>query len=453
MGKRGLLCALALGVLSLPPAAGAATGSWLPHPADATWTYQWSDSQYAPTATSEQVTVKSQTGPTFVLAWTTDGLNNPPDAVSTAGTMSFQQTNNGIVNTDWTSTTPPPQFPVLCPQTSGCGNSLSSVLYNVIWGSRQPVLYEPLAAGAAWSSSGGQGNDVTSTSVFLGDEQVTVPAFPAPVTAAVVRTKINQAGALGDPYGSGLRTIWWVYGVGPVKIVFRHAGGGEAPVTTAVLQSTNQTALPPPPLVNYFPMRKNLALKYSWTNTKYLKTPEVQSFTVDAVVNATGRFKVASVSGPIKVAGSYGFSERLDGVTNLWGTTQSATTLKFPPLGPVGAKAGQRNHFVTPFDLMSFGFNPLIPAYAEAGDAWASTRGSNDFETYGVTGASKVVGVEKVTVPAGTFEALKVVSTLKQPGFPYGSGTRTCWFAPGKGLVKLVFDHGDGSVSTVVLVK
>jgi len=38
---------------------------------------------------------------------------------------------------------------------------------------------------------------------------------------------------------------------------------------------------------------------------------------------------------------------------------------------------------------------------------------------------------------------------LKQTGFPFGSGTRTMWFEPKKGLVKLVFQHGDGSVSTV----
>jgi hypothetical protein len=58
-----------------------------------------------------------------------------------------------------------------------------------------------------------------------------------------------------------------------------------------------------------------------------------------------------------------------------------------------------------------------------------------------------------VTVPAGTFQALAVRTTLKQPGFPFGSGTRTSWFAPNKGLVKLVFKHADGSVSTVVLTK
>ena len=61
---------------------------------------------------------------------------------------------------------------------------------------------------------------------------MTVPAFPEGVLAAKVRTEVTQAGAIGDPYGSGIRTVWWVYGVGPVKVVFEHAGGA-APVTTS----------------------------------------------------------------------------------------------------------------------------------------------------------------------------------------------------------------------------
>jgi hypothetical protein len=61
--------------------------------------------------------------------------------------------------------------------------------------------------------------------------------------------------------------------------------------------------------------------------------------------------------------------------------------------------------------------------------------------------------VQKVKTPAGTFDALVVTSALSQPGFPFGSGTRTMWFAPGKGLVKLVFRHGDHSVSTVERLK
>jgi hypothetical protein len=436
-----------------PPTPTAPVASWLPHSADASWTYQWTDSVYAQTPTSEQVTVKSTKGPTYTLAWTTDGLSNPADAVSSAGTADFQETNAGIVNTNWSSTPPPAQFPVLCAQASSCGNALSAVIYNVIWGSRSPVLAEPLIKGMTWTSTGGAANDVTSTSTYLGQSKVTVPAFTSPVTAAVIRSKITQAGALGDPYGSGTRTVWWVYGVGPVKIEFQHAGGTDAADTKMALQSTNLTALAPPSDLDYFPFTKNLTLKYSWTNTKHLKKPEVQKFTIDAVVNSTARFTVKDVSGPLKVAGSYGFSKHQDGVTSLWGTTQSATTLKFPPLGPAGAPPSQRNHFVTPFDLMNFGYDPILPANPAPGTTWTSVNPSNDFTTYHVIGKSTVLGLQKVTVPAGTFSAVAVRSQLKQPGYPYGSGTRTSWFAPGKGLVKLVFDHADGSVSTVELVK
>jgi hypothetical protein len=442
----------ALAALALAPAALAAD-NWLPHSADATWTYQWTDSVYSPTPTTEKITVKSSTGRTYTLAWTTDGLDNPADAVSTTGTIAFQETNSGIVNTDWSSSPSPAGWPVLCPTTSSCGNALSSTFYNVIWGSRNPVLQEPLVKGLTWSSTGGAGNDVASQSTYLGQGPVSVPAFPQPVKAALVRTTITQAGALGDPYGSGTRTIWWVYGVGPVKIEFQHAGGSHAPVTEVVLQSTNQQPQPPPTDVDYFPFTKGQTLTYRWTNTKHLKKPEVEQFKVDAVANGSARFTVKDVSGPIKLAGSYGFSKRLDGVTNLWGNTQSATLVKFPPLGPAFATPKNRRHIVTPFDLMTFGFNPLLPAYPAAGETWSADQPSEDFTTYGVTGSSRVLGVQTVTVPAGTFHALAVVSTLSQKGFPYGSGTRTTWFAPEKGLVKLAFTHADGSVSTVELLK
>jgi hypothetical protein len=442
----------ALAALALAPAASA-SDNWLPHPADATWTYQWTDSTYATTPTTEQVTVKSTKGTNFELAWTTDGLDNPADAVTTTGTVDFQESNSGLVNTNWSSTPPPADWPVLCGSAASCGNALSGTYYNVIWGSRSPVLQEPLVQGLTWTSTGGAANDVASTSTYLGQAPVTVPAFPQPVMAARVRTTISQAGALGDPYGSGTRTIWWVYGVGPVKIVFDHAGGSNAPVTTINLQTTNQKPLPPPTDLDYFPFTKGQTHNYRWTNTKYLKTPEVQQIKVDAVVNGSARFTIKDVSGPIKVAGSYGFSKRLDGITNLWGNTQSATQLKFPPLGPSFAAPKNRRHIVTPFDLLTFGFNPVLPAYPAAGDTWSAQQPSSDFTTYGVTGSAKVLGVQTVKVPAGTFHALAVVTTLSESKFPYGSGTRETWFAAGKGLVKLVWKHADGSVSTVELLK
>ena len=417
---RGVIAVgLAVAALTVLPAASPATsqGSWYPHPPNATWTYQWSDSVYAPVPTTEQVTVASTTGTKFQLAWTTAGLNNPDNAIASQGTADFQEGDGGLVNTNWSSTLPPPQFPVLCAQAANCSNSLSSVLYNVIWGSRAPVLQEPLVRGFTWTSTGGSAGDVSSTSSYLGQQKVTVPAFSRPVTAAVVRTQITQAGALGDPYGSGVRTVWWVYGVGPVKIEFDHAGGGSTPTTAVNLTATNQTPAAAPDDLNYFPFPQGRTLTFSWTNSKYMKVPEVEEFTIDAVVNNSARFAVASVSGPIRAAGNYGFTTRLSGITNLWGTTSSATLAKFPALGPGGEAKAKRIRFVTPFDLMDFGFNPVLTSYPAVGDSWGSKKRSNDFTTFGVTGKSSIVGEPTVKVPAGTFKTLEVRSKLDAAWF------------------------------------
>lgn len=452
--RRGLLAALVAACVALPAAAPAAGGGWFPHASDATWTWQWSENVNQPTLTTEVVTVDKQSkGSTFVLDWTTDGQDNPDDAVSSTGSMWFQDTNGGILNPQpgWQSTLPPPQFPVLCAQLSQCGNSLAGALYNVIWGSRNPVLFEPLLQGTEWSSSGGAQGDVSASSIYIGAEKVTVPAFPDPVMAAKVQTQVSQAGAIGDPYGSGVRTVWWVYGVGPVKIMFAHSGGTGAPLMTASLQSTNQKPEDPPVDANYFPYSTAAAGTYSWTNPKYLKKPEVEKIQLNQAANGTAVFKVTSVSGPLKVAGSYEFTTRLDGVVSVQSATQAASLAKLPPLGPLALPPDKRRHFFTPLDLMQFGFNPVMPAYPAVGATWSADPNGRDFSVYGVSGSSRVVGVQTVKVPAGTFRALVVASTLKQPGFPFGSGTRTSWFAPGKGLVKLVFRHGDGSVSTVEL--
>jgi hypothetical protein len=440
-------------VVAVVLAAPAAGDGWLPHASDATWTYQWTDSVYNTVPTNEVVTVDPKSaGSSFVLDWDTKN-GGTPTAPQSSGSVSFQQANFGIVNTDWTSTPPPSSFPILCSTLSSCGNSLASTYYNVIWGARAPVLFEPVLQGTSWTATGAAGNDVTSQNDYIGTEQVTVPAFPQPVTAAKIQSQITQAGALGDPYGSGVRTTWWVYGVGPVKVVFQHAGGTGAAVTTAVLQSTNQTPQTPPVDTAYFPLKVGLKGTYRWTNNRYFKKPEVESYNVDQAANGTAIFKTQSVSGPMKVAGAYQFTTRLDGVTSVASATKAASLAKLPPLGPTALPAAKRRHFFTPFDLMTFGFNPVLPAYATPGAKWASDTNSRDFAVYGVNGVSRIVGIQKVKVPAGTFDALVVSSTLKQPGFTFGSGTRTMWFAAGKGLVKLEFRHGDGSVSVVELIK
>src|ERR671933_1548041 len=412
MRMRGLFAVLFV-VLLLPTAAAA--DDWWPHPADATWTYQWTDSVYNPTPTKEKVSVRDQKGKTFMLAWTTRGPDNPSDASVSLGTMTFQETTAGLVNTDWTSNPPPPDFPILCPQINGCNNALSSTMYYLIWGSRSPVLAEPLLAGSTWAGTGGADGSVSSTSTYQGIEKIKVAAFENEVTAAKVRSDVTQAGAIGDPYGSGVRIIWWVYGVGPVKILFQHGGGSDAPVTTSELISTNQTPKAPPTDTNFFPLKKGMSLKYRWTNRKLFKKPSIQKFTLDEVINNSARFTVKDVSGPLRVAGTYGFSLRLDGLTNLWTSTKAATLVKFPRLA-------KKRHFFTPFDLLVYGFNPVLPAYPAPGAAWASKNPSRDFSIFGVSGTTRILGLQRVKVPAGSFNAIAVRSTLKQPGSKFGSG-------------------------------
>jgi hypothetical protein len=442
-----VVCALAF-------SSSALADDWLPHTADATWTYQWTDSAYNTVPTNEKVTVKSTNGNGFTLAWTTDGQGNGDGYVSTTGTIAMQDTASGIdvVSPYWSSNAPPANFPVLCATLGSCPNSLVSTYYNVVWGSLAHVLPEPLLRGTTWTGTGGD-SSITSTNTYVGTERVVVPAFPDGVVAAKVRSEVAQAGALGDPYGSGIKTVWWVYGVGPVKVTFQHDGGTNAPVTTIALQSTTLSPKMPPSDVNWFPMQQGLRGTYRWTNAKHLKRPELERFTIDQVANGSARVNVTCVSGQIRCAGLYFLTQRTDGLSSIQAIVKAQSLATFPPLGPRSAPPSQRRHFFTPFDLMVYGVNPVLSEYAKAGDSWSVNTAGRDFAVFGATGTSRVLGVQKVKVPAGRFSAIAVRTTLKQAGYPFGSGTRTSWFAPGRGLVKLVFAHGDGSTSVVELTK
>lgn len=419
---------------------------WMPSPAGAAWTWSWANSALSTTPTRERYTVDSSGANGFRLNWTTDRVDNPPEAQTSNGTVDYAYTDAGLVNTNWSSTAPPPNYPVLCPSPSQCGNSLAGAHYLIIWGARSPVLQEPLVKGSTWSSLGGQASDVSSVNRYRGIETVNVPAFPRGVAAARVESDITQAGALGDPFGSGLRTTWWVYGVGPVKVEFRHVGGERS---TAELQSTNLQPKLPPADASFFPLNRGKAIRFKYRNSRWLKQASYQKLVVGEVVNNTSRVDVSSSKGPIRLKGSYVYATRRSGITNLTGSTSSSTRLKLPQVGPRSVPKAKRRRFLTPLDLMNYGFNPILQGFPAKGQSWTSIKGSRDASIYGVTGKSTAVGFQRVKTPAGRFTALLITTTLKQPGFRYGSGTRKSWFASGVGLVKLQFKHRDGSVSTV----
>jgi hypothetical protein len=448
---RLLAVVLAFASLSAPGAALAATDdpldTWLPSTDGATWSYRWSNSAYSPQPRTEEVSVTSRAGELFRLSWKETGL--PPGETPGQGLVDFRRTGAGLVNVNYQSSQPPPQFPVLCASAQECGNSLAGTWFALVWGSRSPVLQEPLLKGTRWSSTGGANNDVASQSRYVGRRTIKVAAFPAGVQAAEVESEITQGGALGDPFGSGVRTTWWVRGVGPVKTVLRHVGGE---VTQSELTATSLKPRPLPSDANLFPLERGDTATYRWRNSKHMPRWSRQRFDVAEVVNGTARIDVKSLAGPIRVAGSYTFS-RTTGVVHLQGRTRAQTTARFPALGPARLPAEDRRRFFTPFDLLVFGLNPVVPADASAGATWRTSRDSADFRSFGVDGVARITGTEKVRVGAGRFTATVIRSTLTQRGFRFGSGTRTTWLAPGKGLVKLVFRHADGSTSTVERVK
>jgi hypothetical protein len=417
---------------------------WLPSSDNADWVYGWVDTTYSPTQRREHFTVQARSGAQFRLHW--DELEPPADQTPSSGFVDFQHTDAGLVNTNYQSTPPPSNFPILCASANNCGNSLAGTAFLLIWGTRSPLLPEPLLSGTRWSALGGQNSDVASDNRYVGQSVIKVPAFPDGVTASQVDSTITQAGALGDPYGSGVRSVFWVRGVGPVRIVFNHTSGERS---QADLLSTSLTPLPAPSDANYFPLVAGRSATFRWRNDHHMKHWSRQRFTTTQVVNNSARVDVKSLSGPIKVAGSYAFATRLSGVTNISAFTKAASRAKFPKLGPSSAEPDDRRHLFTPYDFMTFGFNPILSAAPVTGESWRSSSAGRDFQIFGVLGTSTVLAPRKIKTPAGTFTAIGVRSRLTQPRFPYGSGTRTSWFAAGKGLVRLVFRHRDGSTSII----
>src|SRR4051812_30631172 len=413
--------ALAVALLALLPAVSSAAlddpaNQWLPSSDGADWVYSWSDSAYSPKPRQEHFVVASRNGASFRLQW--NEPNPPADQTASAGTMDFRNTDAGLINLSYQSTQPPPEFPILCASPTNCGNSLAGTYHMLIWGTRSPTLALPLLTGTRWSSLGGASNDVSSDNRYLGRQTVVVPAFPKGVTASVIESSVTQAGALGDPYGSGVRTVYWVYGVGPVKILFHHDGGET---TTSMLQSTSLKPLPVPSDANYLPFVTGHKATFRWRNSRHMRHWSVQRFTVSQVVSNSARVDVKSVSGPIKVAGSYAFSTRLSGVTNLSAFTKAASRAKFPKLGPASAAAADRRHFFTPYDLMLFGFNPVMEVWPITGDSWRSSPDGRDYDAFGVTGISTVLKPHIIKTKAGRFTAIGVKTRMTQAGYAFGS--------------------------------
>ena len=101
-------------------------------------------------------------------------------------------------------------------------------------------------------------------------------------------------------------------------------------------------------------------------------------------------------------------------------------------------KAGQKAEYQPTKQFLK---NPLT-----SGDSWTwKGKGMMGLE---IEESNEVSGPETVTVPAGKFEAMKVMTKVVQGGAPV---TKTYWYAPGVGLVKSMTDTGSVKSTTELL--
>jgi hypothetical protein len=89
---------------------------------------------------------------------------------------------------------------------------------------------------------------------------------------------------------------------------------------------------------------------------------------------------------------------------------------------------------------------PLITNPLYSGNSWTwKGKGMMGIE---IDDSSQVSGPESVTVPAGTFEAMKVTSKVVQGG---ATVAKEYWYAPGVGLVKSMTDTGSVRSNTELM--
>ena len=97
---------------------------------------------------------RATTGSSFMLAWTTDGLATARRAAERRHHLVSGHELRPRQHRLAEHAASELRFRFCARRSGQCGNSLASAYYNVIWGSRAPVLAEPLLAGLSWSTTG-----------------------------------------------------------------------------------------------------------------------------------------------------------------------------------------------------------------------------------------------------------------------------------------------------------
>jgi len=98
-----------------------------------------------------------------------------------------------------------------------------------------------------------------------------------------------------------------------------------------------------------------------------------------------------------------------------------------------------------------------LPRDIQPGDTWHQTfngdvSGPDSTTNWTVNYDFAAVGLEEVTLPAGTFTAMKLTNHISWPNSGIPEMEMTYWFAEGEGLVKTVFSMDGEALGTSELV-
>lgn len=183
----------------------------------------------------------------------------------------------------------------------------------------------------------------------------------------------------------------------------------------------------------YFPTEVGHKWQYQWWNT--VEVTGTMTETVMVTGSGYPASKIISIAGPW-VWGWMDIYE-CDTYVSFYGKHLSKLWPAPPWFWGVAYLA------MPPFALL------LLPPHV--GQTWSYGYWSSPSSYYTATQTVDTLS-DVVAVPAGVFtDSIRLSAVITSVGYSWPAGERNIWLAPGVGLVKLVYTHTNGSVTTVEL--
>ena len=183
----------------------------------------------------------------------------------------------------------------------------------------------------------------------------------------------------------------------------------------------------------YFPLNVGDKWIYAWSNDTHHPGVIMETIQVTA---KSGSYITLSAHHD-QADGQFWIYEQADGLRWSGWSTQGGPSFPLPM-----------------YMLLYYAYVPtdFFKQPLSSGESWRG-YGRTESSLPNHKGLSAVISVtETVTVTAGIYTNTLHIHTVISGTDNYLSGERDTWFAPGVGLIKLVYNHNDGSVTTAELV-